>query len=184
MQFIWRTLSSLVSEDGVQQSRQEGFLRIKVLVRSRVKLRQRGRLKEQLWRRRLNTRSSTAPFRCQLTRLSTLSCCIWWLSWNMGEDLVAFVWQKVSMLITPVILQNCWHHLQWALNWNNASHKTDWFSQEVISLVYSVFFFKQKKTGGRELQNLTKHQQGLSSFQLRNYSCDRRTRRTSEDMNI
>ena len=30
MQFIWRTLSSLVSEEGVQQARQEGFLRIKV----------------------------------------------------------------------------------------------------------------------------------------------------------
>ena len=32
-------------------------------------------------------------------RLSTLSCCIWWLSWNMGEDLVAFVWQKVNKLL-------------------------------------------------------------------------------------
>ena len=32
-------------------------------------------------------------------RLSPLSCCIWWLSWNMGEDLVAFMWQKVNKLL-------------------------------------------------------------------------------------
>ena len=49
-----------------------------------------------------------------------------------------------------------------------ADHDDMFLSKQVISLVYSVFFFKQKKTGGRELQNLTKHQQGLSSFQLRN----------------
>ena len=49
-----------------------------------------------------------------------------------------------------------------------ADHHDMFLSKQVIGLVYSVFFFKQKKTGGRELQNLIKHQQGLSSFQLRN----------------
>ena len=49
-----------------------------------------------------------------------------------------------------------------------ADHDDMFLSKQVISLVYSVVFFKQKKTGGRELQNSTKHQQGLSSFQLRN----------------
>ena len=36
-----------------------------------------------------------------------------------------------------------------------ADHHDMFLSKQVISLVYSVFFFKQKKTGGRELQNLT-----------------------------
>ena len=44
-----------------------------------------------------------------------------------------------------------------------ADHDDMLLSKQVISLVYSVFFFKQKKTGGRELQNLTKHQQIVST---------------------
>ena len=32
-----------------------------------------------------------------------------------------------------------------------ADHDDMLLSKQVISLVYSVFFFKQKKTGGREL---------------------------------
>ena len=34
-----------------------------------------------------------------------------------------------------------------------ADHDDMFLSKQVISLVYSVVFFKQKKTGGRELQN-------------------------------